>query len=431
MNRTSQIVASALLVAGAGTVALVLSRGEDGPVQDVAADHDHAAMMAGLDEAQPVRLSEADARRLGVALARAEEKRLSFRVEAVGVATYDETRLRVVNPKVEGWVEHLHVDFNGAPVRQGDPLMDIYAPQLVSAQEELALAARLVREAGSERARINAESLLESARRRLAYWDIPAETVQRVEDTGEVQRAVTLRAPATGIVVEKDVLEGDRIMPGMTVYRIADLSRIWVEVDVFERDLGVVREGQEAVARFQAFPDETFSARVTYIYPTVSLESRTGRVRLELTNPTGRLRPGMYADVTLTTQAGDLAVVVPRGALLETGERALVFVEDASGTLVPRSVTPGRVSGREVEILSGLAPGERVVTSAAFLVDAESNLGALMEMDGTGDMDTMDHSQHDMSAMDTVGDTVVEMDHSQMDHSQHAMDPDTTSSSIR
>ena len=209
-----------------------------------------------------------------------------------------------------------------------------------------------------------------------------------------------------------------------------------------------------AVVRFQAFPDETFLARVTYIYPTVSLESRTGRVRLELTNPTGRLRPGMYAEVTLTTQAGDLVVVVPRGALLETGERALVFVEDPSGTLVPRSVIPGRVSGREVEILSGLAPGERVVTSAAFLVDAESNLGALLEMDGAGDMDTMDHSQHDMGATDTmdhsqhdmgamdtmnhsqhdmgtVSDTVGEMDHSQMDHSKHVMDPDTTSSSGR
>ncbi|UCC24027.1 MAG: efflux RND transporter periplasmic adaptor subunit [Gemmatimonadales bacterium] len=449
MNRTTQLVASVLLVAGAGIVVLVLSRGGGPPVEDAMEGHDHAAMLAGMDEAQPVRLTEADARRIGVALARAEEKRLSFSVEAVGVATYDETRLRVVNPKVEGWVEHLYVDFNGAPVREGDPLMEIYAPQLVSAQEELALAARLVEEAGSERARANAESLLESARRRLAYWDIPEEVVARVEGTGEVQRTVTLAAPATGIVVEKAIVEGDRIMPGMTLYRIADLSQIWVEVDVFERELGLVREGQEAEVRFQAFPDDVFAARVTYIYPTVSLESRTGRVRLELANPRGRLRPGMYAEVTLTTQTGDLAVVVPRSALLETGERALVFVDAADGTLVPRAVTPGRVSGREVEILAGLSPGERIVTSAAFLVDAESNLGALMEMEEAGAMDSMDagmgemdHSQHDMGAMDTMDASGGAMDHSQhdmgaadtmeasdgaMDHSQHDMNAaDTT-----
>ena len=415
MNRTAQTVVSVALVAGAAATAVVLSRGEPSPAQDAMEGHDHAAMMAGMDEAQPVRLTEADARRIGVALAPAEEKSLAFQVEAVGVATYDETRLRVVNPKIEGWVERLHVDFNGAPVRAGDPLMDIYAPQLVSAQEELALAARLVRESGGERARENAVSLLESARRRLAYWDIPEETVRRVEETGEVQRTVTLRSPATGMVVEKAVLEGDRIVPGMTLYRIADLSRIWVEVDVFERDLGLVEVGQEAQVSFEAYASETFQARVTFIYPTVSLESRTGRVRLELDNPRGLLRPGMYAQVTLAATAGEARVVIPRSALLETGERSLVFVEGADGTLQPRSVTPGRVAGREVEILAGLAAGERVVTAAAFLVDAESNLGALMEMDATdasGGMDGMDHSQMDHSQMDHS-----QMDHSTMDHS--------------
>ena len=196
--------------------------------------------------------------------------------------------------------------------------------------------------------------------------------------------------------------------------------------------------------RFEAFPAEPFEARVSYIYPTVSLESRTGRVRLELENSTGRLRPGMYAQVRLTGEAEQPTVVVPRSALLETGERALVFVEAGDGTLVPRAVTPGRVEGREVEILSGLQAGDRIVSSAAFLVDAESNLGSLLEsgemegmegmdgmeggagamdgMDGMGDMEGMDHSEHVMPAPDTV-------DHSQhvmpapdtVDHSQHVM----------
>jgi len=420
MNRTLQISLSAALVAGAAVATFLLTREPPTPGTMADEGHDHAAMMAGMEEAQPVRLTEADGRRIGVTLAAAETKVLPVVVEAVGVATYDETRLRVVNPKLEGWVESLHVDFNGAPVRRGDPLMDIYAPQLVSAQEELALAATLARESGSDRGRENAQTLLESARRRLAYWDIPAATIRRLEETGEVRRSVTIPSPATGIVVEKNVVEGDRITPGMTLYRIADLSRVWVEVDVFEQDLGRVRVGQPATVRFEAFPAEPFEARITYIYPTVSLESRTGRVRLELENPQGRLRPGMYARVSLTGETGPATVVVPRSALLETGERAVVFVEDRDGSLIPRAVSPGRVAGREVQILAGIRAGERIVTSAAFLVDAESNLGSLlesggmpgMEMDGMDDstgMDGTDPSQHDMSTSDA------------MDHSEHEM----------
>lgn len=416
MKTRTQILTGTAVVLAAAVVTFVLTRDGDAAVQQSMEGHDHAAMLAGMDEAQPVRLSEADARRIGVSLAAAELKTLDREVRALGVATYDETRLSVVNPKVSGWVERLYVDFNGAPVRRGQPLMEIYAPELVSAQEELVLASRLARDAGTERARSNGDALLEAARRRLAYWDVSQETIETLERTGEVQRTVTLRAPAGGVVVDKSVLEGDRVGPGMVLYRIADLSRVWVEVDVFEQDLGAVSLGQEATVRFEAFPNETITARATYIYPTVSLESRTGRVRLELDNPDGRFRPGMYAQVTLRTAAGDPTVVVPRGAVLETGERSLVFVEDADGALVPREVTPGRTAGRETEILAGLEAGERVVTSAAFLVDAESNLGALMDMgsmEGGGmnggagmeteggapmqsgeQMDGMDHSNH-------------------------------------
>lgn len=423
MNSRIRLALSGGLVVAAGVVAYTMTRSEPTPAEQTMEGHDHAAMLAGMEEAQPVRLSEADARRIGVALTAAVEKSLMPSLEAVGVATYDETRLSVVNPKIEGWVEHLHVDFNGAPVTAGQPLMDVYAPQLVSAQEELALAARLTREAGSERARTNAEALLDAARRRLSYWDIPEEFARRVEETGEIQRSVTLPAPATGMVIDKSVVEGDRITPGMVLYRIADLSRIWVEVDVFEQDLGMVRVGQEAEVRFEAFHAETFDARVTYLYPTVSLESRTGRVRLELRNPEGRLRPGMYAHVTLAAPVSAPAVVVPRSAVLDTGERSLVFVEAPDGTLVPRAVITGRTAGREVEIVSGLAAGDRVVSTAAFLVDAESNLGSLMEMGAdpgatgeAGAMEGMDHSQHDMDAM--APDTT--------DHSGHVMTPDTT-----
>jgi len=376
-------VSLVLLLAAVGVTWSQVGRGGDAPTDAGMEGHDHAAMTAA-SGSEPVRLDEAAARRIGVSLTTAERKRLHPTVEAVGTVAYDETRLAAVNPKVEGWVETLHVNFTGAPVRRGEALMSVYSPRLVSAQEELALAARLAREATGERAVRNAENLLESARRRLAYWDVPAEEIRRLEETGEVRKTLTLNAPASGIVVEKSVVEGDRIVPGATVFRIADLSTVWIEADVYEKDLGLVLEGQEATVRFEAFPGRAFSARVTYVYPTISVQARTARVRLELPNPDGELKPGMYARITLDAPAVGPTLVVPRSALLDTGRRTLVFVEAPDGSLVPREVSAGRTVGREIEVLSGVEAGERVVSSAAFLVDAESNLGTLREGEATG-----------------------------------------------
>jgi Cu(I)/Ag(I) efflux system membrane fusion protein len=413
MKSTIQWGISGLIVVVAAGAVLGATGGESA-VQESMEGHDHAAMMAGMDEAQPVALNEAEARRIGVTFTTVEARPLQRTVEAVGTATYDETGLRAVTPKVSGWVERLRVDFTGAPVRRGEPLLELYSPELVTAQEELALAARLRREASGERAVANAEALVSSARRRLAYWDIPESEVRRIEETGEIRRSLTLEAPASGVVVEKPVVEGSRVAAGDVLYRIADLSTIWIEADVYERDLALVAEGQDATVRFDALPGETFTARVAYVHPTVSLEARTGRVRLELRNAGGQLRPGMYARVDLELHATEALPLIPRSALLETGERSLVFVRGDDGTLMPRDVVVGRAAGREVQILEGLAPGERVVSSAAFLIDAESNLGSLGgSMDG---MQGMDHSQHDMG-----GGAAEEMDHSQMDHSQHQM----------
>jgi Cu(I)/Ag(I) efflux system membrane fusion protein len=435
VSNRNQIILSLALVLGAMAVVGFQLVGDGGaPAGTSMEGHDHAAMMAGADQRNPVRLSVEDAGRIGVTFATVEERSLERSVEALGTVAYDETSLAVVNPKVEGWVERLYVDFTGAPVRRGEPLMAVYSPKLVSAREELALAARLLREAEGERATARARDLVDSARRRLAYWDVPEEEIRRIEETGEITRTVTLPAPASGVVVEKNVVEGDRITPGTTVYRIADLSRVWIEADVFEKDLGLVREGQAATVTFEAFPGRTFDARVTYVYPTVSMESRTGRIRLELANPGGTLKPGMYARIHLDARDTEVAPVVPRSAVLSTGPRALVFVQAEDGALVPREVVPGRTSGRSVQVLEGLEPGERVVSSAAFLVDAESNLGALtagMEMEdgetgGTG----MDHSDHDMGGGGTG--SMDRSDHDTdgggaepMDHSGHLMPRDT------
>lgn len=276
--------------------------------------------------------------------------------------------------------------------------MDVYSPQLVSAQEELILAARLARDAGVGQAAVNAQDLLAAARRRLAYWDIPEDEIRRIEERGEPLRALTLKAPASGGVVEKNVVEGDRIMPGMTLFRIADLSRVWIDVEIYEKDLSGLAVGQGALVFFESYPGETFRGIVTYLYPTVSAQSRTAKVSVELPNPAGRLKPGMYAQVTLDVPPTEPTLVMPRGAVIETGQRTLIFVADASGALMPREIRTGRASGQLVEVLSGLEEGERIASSAAFLIDAESNLGTMtggMEPAAApGAMPGMDQAKH-------------------------------------
>jgi len=372
--------------------------------------HNHAAMTAGGDELKPVRLDPESARRIGVTYATATRRSFAQSVSTVGNVTYDETRLVNVNPKIAGWVEKLYVDFTGAPVRQGQPLMAVYSPMLVAAQEELILARRLADEAaaaGGERATVNANDLLASARRRLSYWDIPEVQIRRIEETGASQKTLVLNSPASGIVVEKMVVEGGRIMPGMDVYRIADLSRVWVEGEVFEKDLSLVGLGQSARVTFEAYPGEVFFGRITYVYPTVAVESRTGRIRVELANPDLRLRPGMYAKVELEAAAERPALMIPRAAVHFTGERSLVFVRGAGDVLSPREITTGLLAGGNIVVLAGLAEGEVVVSSANFLIDAEANMGlstAAMEAGSENDPGNagappaMDHSGHDMSA---------------------------------
>jgi RND family efflux transporter MFP subunit len=341
---------------------------------------------ASADEgARLVTLDPENARRIGVTYATATSRPFSRTVSTVGNVVYDETRLANVNPKIEGWVEQLYVDFTGAPIRKGQPLLSIYSPMLVSAQEELILARRLTqRAAGSESTRSsrNAQELLESARRRLRYWDIPEEQIARIEESGMPQKTLTLLAPASGIVVEKNVVEGARVMPGMDLYRIADLSRVWVEGEVFEKDLSLVRLGQSARVTFEAYPGEVFTGTVTYVYPTVSVEARTGQIRVELDNAGLRLKPGMYAKLELQASDARPALMIPRSAVHFTGERALVFLRGANGALAHREITTGLIDGNDIEVLAGLVAGDVVVTSANFLIDAESSMGSTMGNSG-------------------------------------------------
>lgn len=385
MTTRNQILVALGLVAGAaGSVVLYSAFASEG--ETAAAAHNHGAAPAGGQGGGPVRLSADRARRIGITYATARVQPLVTEIRTVGNVTYDETRLAIVNPKIEGWVERLYVDFTGAPVRRGQALMEVYSPMLISAQEELVLARRLAdqtRAGGSEQAAVSARELLESARRRLRYLDIGAGVIAEVERTGRPRRTLTIAAPASGVVVEKNVIAGTRVMPGMDLFRIADISRVWIDGEVFEKDLGSVRLGQHADVRFEAYPGEPFEGRVAYLYPTVSVEARTGRVRLELDNADGRIRPGMYASIALHPTTPRSGLVVPRGAVHQTGERAMLFVRAADGTLEPRDVQVGVVVGDVIEIVSGLREGETVVASASFLVDAESNMGAATGAQGT------------------------------------------------
>lgn len=398
-----------LVLAGAVAVAWVATR--DRTVATMPAGHNHAAMAAGAP-AGPVALGADAARRIGVTWAAVTEGPLSTEVRTVGQVTYDETRVQAVAPKIDGWVERLFIDFTGQAVQAGAPLFSIYSPMLVSAQEELLLAVRLQRDVanGTPEARRSADDLLASARRRLLYWDVPESEIERIQRSGQVSKTLTLRAAVTGIVIDKPVLAGQRIMAGQSVYRVADLGTIWVEGEIFERDLGLVRLGASVVVDVQAYPGAPWHGTVTYVYPTVDPSTRTARIRVALANPGLRLKPGMYATIRVRGSRGNRVLSIPRSAALASGDRTIAFVRLADGRLAPREIVTGVATIDRVEVMRGLAAGDTVVASATFLIDAESNLGAAMGamagmpgMDMGAPLDKPATQPADMPGMDMPG----------------------------
>lgn len=345
----------------------------------------------------PVMLTPSDAARIGVTYATAERAALGGEIRSVGLVTSDETRVTTIAPKFDGYVEQLFVAFTGQSVAAGAPLLRIYSPMLVTAQEELLLAKKLsvdvsrastnAGDATRDAAR-DAESLLSSARRRLRNWDIPEEDIARIERTGEVTKTLTLRSPVYGVVIQKNVLGGQRIMAGDAVYQVADLREVWVEGEVFERDLPMVRVGLNVVVDFAAMPGRPRQGRIVFVAPILSTDTRTVKIRVALQNSDLALKPGMYATIRIAATARAAVLQVPRSAVLVTGERTLVFVKGTDGTLTARSVVLGQATDERIEILRGLTEGETVVASATFLVDAESNLGSAIG--GMGNMPGMD-----------------------------------------
>ncbi len=332
---------------------------------------------AGLEDHSVVKVDSERQQLIGLRTEKVAEGTVSGEFRALGRVVVDETRVRKVNVKVEGFVEKLFVDFIGKPVAKGQPLFTIYSPDFVSAQREYLLALKTQKALSGGSLQGSGGDLLESAKHRLALWDVPKESVEQLEKTGEVQRALTLRSPISGVVTAKNVVEGARITPADTPFEITDLSRVWVQVDIYEAELGLTKVGMPAELTLQSAPGKTYKGRVAFVDPVLDPKTRTAKARLEFPNPKDELKPEMFGDVVLKGQ-GRKGMIIPLDAVLDAGTTKVAFVSLGGGKFEPREVTTGTTIGEKVEIRSGLKVGEEVVVRANFLVDSESRLKAAL-----------------------------------------------------
>ncbi len=344
---------------------------------------DYIAVYSGEADDEPssanqVRISTEKVQKLGVRTEAAQRRTLDRQVRASGRIEPDERRVFSISPKFEGYVERLHVNTTGQAVGKGQPLFEVYSPELVSAQREYAIAVQgldsLKYAGGSTLAGM--KQLADGSLQRLKNWDVSEDQVKALVASGNIQRTLTFRSPVSGIVMEKKAVQGMRFMPGESLYQIADLSAVWVIADVFEQDIALVKNGATAAVRINAYPDKSFSGKVTYVYPTLQAETRTVAVRLELANPGGLLKPGMFAQVELPVGANAPVVTVPVSAVIDSGTRQMVLIQLKEGRFEPREVKLGGRSDTHVAVLEGVKEGEQVVVAANFLIDAESNLKA-------------------------------------------------------
>ncbi|HVS64643.1 MAG TPA: efflux RND transporter periplasmic adaptor subunit [Thermoanaerobaculia bacterium] len=315
---------------------------------------------------------------IGVRTAPVEARPVETTIRAVGTVTYDETKLSAVSLKYEGWIERLYVAETGQPVSRGQPLLALYSPALLSAQEELLIALASQSAARETELPQRADYLVAAARRRLSLWDLSARQIDEIARTGQPVKSVPVFSPVSGFVVEKNVVEGQAVKPGETLYRIAGLDRVWIDAEVYESELPLVQVGQLVEVTLPYLPSKSFSGRVGYIYPYLEGGTRTGKVRVELPNPELELKPEMYANVVFRVKVGE-RVVVPEEAVIYAGPRRLVFVDLGEGRLQPREIEVGLKVGDAYEVLSGLREGEVVVTSGNFLIAAESRLKSATE----------------------------------------------------
>lgn len=315
---------------------------------------------------------------MGVRTMPVERTDFSRVIRTVGIVEYNEEKMYTVSTKISGWIDKLYVDFTGKAVRKNQPLLDIYSPDLVTTQQEYLLALKnkeLIGETKYASIKEGAESLLNSTRLRLLYWDIPQSEISRLEQRGTVKKTLTLESPVNGVVTHKNAVEGLFVKEGTALYQIADLSKVWINVSIYDNEAPWLRLGQDAQMELSYLPGQKFNGKVTYIYPYLSDKARDLKVRLEFANPDLQLKPGMYSNVTIKTETIPDAIVVPTEAVLRSGQRNIVFVSRGEGRFEPREVTIGQESeDRKIRIISGLLGNENIVVSAQFLLDSESRL---------------------------------------------------------
>jgi membrane fusion protein, copper/silver efflux system len=342
------------------------------------------ADMPGMSVAPPgaVAIPAVTRQLIGVRSVTAAYTTLTQEIRTVGTVGYDERGLTQVTLKISGWVRAVFVNSIGRPVRKGEPLFTFYSPDLLATQDEYLLALRMQAQLTTsplDEAKANAASLVASARERLRLWDLTDGQITALERRGKAEPVLTVYAPSSGIVLKREALPGKYVEPGTTLYEVADLSAVWITADIYESEVASVKLGQPISISFAAYPGETFRGNMAYIYPSLNAEARTVRVRFELPNPGLKLKPGMYGNVTLQTDAAK-ALVVPKEAVLETGLRQLVFMDRGQGKYEQTLVKLGRRNQDHVEVMEGLKEGDRIVTSANFLLDAESKLTSSSSM---------------------------------------------------
>jgi len=323
------------------------------------------------EDPSAIRIDPVIQQNMGIRTAKVKKGPLVRTLRTYGHITPDETLTAQVSPKTNGWIEKLYVDFKGKYVPKGAPLFDLYSPELVAAQEEYLVAFQRS---------LGGKSMLDSSRRRLQYFDVPESEIHKLEKTGKVSKTMMIRSPLNGFVIEKHAEEGEFIRSGVSVFRIADLSRVWVEVHIYEYELSWVAQGQRAEMTLSYLPGEVFSGKVSYVYPYLQPKTRDLVIRLVFENPDLKLKPDMYADVKIETDAKGEGLIIPSEAVIRSGKKNVVFVTRGEGKFTPRRVKLGlSLDDGYVEVSAGLKAGETIVISGQFLLDSESNLNEAVQ----------------------------------------------------
>ncbi len=330
------------------------------------------------EPASTIRIDPVTIQNMGVRMGRVKRKTLVKHIRAFGNITYDEKRIYAINTKFNGWIEKLYVNFIGEMVKKGQPLFDIYSPELVTAQEEYLLSLQYnasLKESPYPSIREGAQRLLKASRTRLRYWDLSEKQIKKIENTGNVQKTITIYSPAKGVVIDKIAFQGHHVKAGEHLYKIADLSRVWVDVEIYEYELPWIKKGMSAKMELSYIPGKTFTGKVLYVYPFLTAKTRTARLRLEFPNPDYQLKPDMYANVNLESAVAGDSLVIPQEAVIDSGVRKVVFVALGKGKFQPREVKLGlEGNDNEFQVLDGLKENEQIVISAQFMLDSESRL---------------------------------------------------------